>query len=123
MVVVSSVTLNRTFAHLNDDRSLAVKANAASREREAVIDVVFGSSVTYVTDGLTVDFSKVRRFKTVYVCEIAHKTLGRNVTYVPGTGNDSATGKLKVFDDGGSELANDSTETEGQSFRVIIRGI
>ena len=118
-------TLNTTFSHLNDDRSLSVKANSQSRERMAVVDIAIGSAVgdKYATNGIVVDFSVVRKFSKVYSCDIVHSTLGRVCTYIPATANAAATGKIKIWDTDGNELANESVLTQNKTLRVIIRGI
>lgn len=117
-----TLSLNTTFSHLNDDRTLALKANSSSREREAVVDVTFGASEDYVTNGVALDFSKVGKFKQVYSCEIVHKSFGRQMSYIPATGNDAATGKLKIWHTDGNELSNGNTGTRNMTLRCIIRG-
>ena len=121
--MAATITLNSTFAHLNDDRTSSVKQNSASRERSVVCDILVGEFDTYVTNGIILDFSKIRRFSQVYVCEVAHKSYGLAVQFVPAVENDAATGKLKFFDDTGVELTNGSAVIQGVTLRVIIRGI
>lgn len=117
-------TLNTTFQHLNDDRSLKSRANTSSRERTAIVDIAFGASDDYVNPGgVTVDFSKVRGFTKVYACDIIQSDIGRVMTYVPASGNAAATGKIKIFHTDGTELSNGNTLTRSKSIRVQIRGI
>jgi len=121
MAIVAA--LNSTFKHLVDDRTLKVKQNAASREREAIVDITCGAGDNYVTNGIVVNFAVVRGFTKVYSCEIAHQTIGRVCTFVPATANAAATGKIKIFHTDGTELSNGNTLTQSKTFRVIIRGI
>lgn len=131
MAIVASLV--SSFETLNDDRSLALKPNAASREREAIVDVTFGGSDNYATNGVTVDFSVIRKFTQVYAVEVLHTTKGVIASYVPASGNDAATGKIKMFGvdpaaAGGAivdlpELPNASTVTNSLVLRCRIRGI
>lgn len=116
-----TVALNTTFKTLNDG-NLNIKANAGSREREAVVDITYGAADDYVTDGNTINFSTVRNFKKVYSCEIVHKSFGRVMTFVPAADNDAATGKIKIFHTDGTELSNGNTGTRNMTLRCIIRG-
>jgi len=131
MAVVASLV--SSFESLNDDRSLALKPNAASREREAVVDVTFGGSDNYTTNGVTVDFSVIRKFTRVYAVDILHVTKGIICSFVPATADAAATGKIKMFGvdpaaSGGAitnlpELPNASTATNSLVIRCRIRGI
>lgn len=121
---MATITLNTSFNRFNGDRSLAVKPNSTSREREAVVNVAFGASEDYATNGITLDFSKIGgRFTQVYSCEVVHKDLGLNMSYVPATGNAAATGKLKIWGTDGNELSNGNTGTRNKNLVCIIRGI
>lgn len=118
------ITLDSTFNHLNGDRTLSVKQNSTSVEKEAICNIAIGNAAgdKYVTNGITLDFSKVRKFKKVYVCDVIHQDIGRVMTFVPAADNDSATGKLKIWDTDGNELSNDNTLTQNKNLRVLIRG-
>lgn len=94
--LTTSVALNTTFSHLNDDRSLAVKPNAASREREAVCDITFDDG-DYAAGGPIVNFSTIRGFTKVYTCEVLHASVGALFYFTPGAGDDAALGKLKCY--------------------------
>ena len=118
-----TAVLNTTFSHLVDDRTLLVKQNSASREREAVVDITCGAGDNYATNGITVDFSVIRGFSQVYSCEIIQSTIGRVCSYVPATANAAATGKIKIWHTDGNELSNGNALTNSKTFRVIIRGI
>lgn len=123
-----------SFSTLNDDRSLAMKPNAASREREAVVDVTFASGDNYVTGGVTVDFSKIRKFTRVYAVDVLHTTKGVLCSYIPSATEGASDGKIKIFGNqdpavtGGAiiafpELPNASTITNSLVLRTRIRGI
>ena len=116
-----TIALNTTFNHLTGG-SVARKQNASSRENEAVVDITFGAADDYVTNGVTLDFSVIRKFKQVYACEIVAKSFGRVMSFVPASGNDSATGKLKIWHTDGTELSNGNTGTRNMTLTVIIRG-
>lgn len=130
--LTTSVALVTDFEHLNDDRTLSVKPNAASREREAIVDVTFDDG-DYEAGGVIVDFSKIRKFTKVYYCQVVQGDVGAHITYIPGAGNGAALGKLKVFgvDFDGSptgidlftELAAGSTVLDSKVLRVHIRGV
>lgn len=116
-----TIALNDTFKHLTGG-SLARKQNASSRENEAVCDITFGAADDYVSDGKTLDFSVIRKFKQIYSCEVVHRSFGRQMSFVPASGNDSATGKLKIWHTDGTELSNGNTGTRSMTLTVIIRG-
>lgn len=116
-----TITLNSRFKTLNDG-NLAIKANAGSREREAVVDITYSADQNYVTNGNTLDFSAIRKFIKVYSCEIIEKSFGRVMTFVPAAEDASATGKLKIFHTDGTELSNGNTGTQSMTLKAIIRG-
>lgn len=129
-----TVSLVSSFETLNDDRSLALKPNAASREREAVVDITFGAGENYVTDGVTVDFSVIRKFTQVHTVDIPHVSKGVLCSFVPADNTSASTGKIKIYgnvdpaDAGGSivelpEFPNGSTVTNSLVLRARIRGI
>ena len=118
-----TIAINSTFTHLNQDRTLSVKQNCASREREAIVDITFSNSDTYTTNGFTLDFSKIRNFKEVYFLDPVHNSYGLPVQFIPSAGNVSSTGKLKFFDDTGAELGSGSSAIQNVVIRAVIRGI
>lgn len=132
VALTTSVALVTTWAHLNDDRTLAVKPNSSSREREAIVDVTFDDG-TYAAGGPIVDFSTIRGFTKVYSCEILHCTKGVLLQFTPGSGDGAALGKLKAYGvnfDGSptgikllTELATGATLLDTGVARVRIRGV
>lgn len=130
--LTTSVALVSTWKHLNDDRTLAVKPNSASREREAVVDVTFDDG-TYAAGGPIVDLSVIRGFTKVYSCEILHVNAGVVLQFTPGSADAAALGKLKAYGvdfDGTpsgikllTELATGATLLDSKVARVRIRGV
>lgn len=116
-----TVAMNSAYAHLNGSRAHNVKDGGVSRERSMIVDITFSAGQNYVTGGNTIDFSKVG-FKTVYYCEVMQKSYVPEVSYVVASGNNAATGLLKVWDVNGSQLSNGSTATQSMTLTVLIRG-
>lgn len=117
-----TVAVNSTWAHISDDRSMRIKQNTSSLEKEAVVDITFASTDTYTTGGLTIDFSVIRNFKTVYFCDIIYNGYVLPIQYVASATNDAKTGKLKAFDSTGAELGAGSAVLESVKLTVVIRG-
>ena len=122
-MTVTTVVKNSTFAHLNDDRTFRIKQQTSSIEREMVVDITIGSTVTYTTGGITIDFTQAGMKTFVYYCDIVHNGYVLPVVYVPSATNDATAGKLKFYDSSGVELTNGSTAMQSAAIRVIIRGI
>lgn len=121
-MTATTVVINSTFAHLNDDRSMRIKQQTSSVEKEAVVTVTIGSTVTYTTGGIVIDFSQIRNWKTVYYCDIIMNSYVLPVVYIPSTNNVSSTGKFKFYDNTGTELAPGSTAAESTVITCLIRG-
>lgn len=115
-------TLNTTFGTLNGKQNLFVKQNTPSRERSAVVNIAIGASDNYATGGITVDFSKVSKFKKVYFCDIIHQDIGVVCSFVPAALNDAATGKIKMWTALNTEVTNGNTGINSKSLTVVIRG-
>ena len=122
-MTATTVVKNATFAHLNDDRTSRIKQQTSSIEREIVADITIGSTVTYTTGGITIDFTQVGMKTFVYYCDIIHNGYILPVKFVPATGNAAATGKLMFYDNTGVELGAGSVAAESAAIRVIIRGV
>jgi hypothetical protein len=128
-----TVTLDPTFLHLNGDTSLSTKVGGVGRERTAIVNVAITATTTYATGGITVDFSKVRGFKQVYVCEILQGHGGFHPEFIPAASNAAATGKIKFYGIneaavGGTitaldELAAADATIQGITLRCRIIGI
>jgi len=121
MASIQSVTLNPTFARLNDDRNFKLKENSSSREREAMVDIKLMAGGN-LRDGATVDFSKIYGFKRVYACvAVAHKggtledSLTAHIHYEPSDTFDASTGKIR-------QIGGTPSQLDGMTITVLIRG-
>ena len=121
-MTATAIAINSTFRHLTQDRSLRIKQNATSLEREAVVDITTQSTV-YTTNGITLNFSKIMGFTQVYLVDVVHNGYVLPVKFVPASKNDAATGKMIAYDSSGVELGAGSTAFESKAPRCIIRGI
>ena len=120
---IPTIVINPTFRHLrSNDLFKASVGQVPNRERTAVLDITFGSAMTYTTGGIVLNFSKIQRFKTVYLCTEVHSTSSLYTEFKPDTNNNSKYGKLKFYDTNGSELANGSSKIAGVVIRAKIRG-
>lgn len=117
-----TVAVNTTWAHISDDRSMRIKQNSSSLEKEAVVDITFASTDTYTTGGLLVDLTVIRNFKTVYFCDIVFNGYVLPINFVAGANNSAALGKFKAFDNTGVELGAGSAALESIKLTVVIRG-
>lgn len=117
-----SVTVNTTWAHISDDRSMRIKQNSSSLEKEAVADITFASTDTYTTGGIVVDLTAIRNLKVVYFAEVVYNEYVLKIDFVPGTGNAASLGKFKAYDSSGVELINGSTALESKKITVVLRG-
>jgi len=122
MATIKSVTLNPTFARLNDDRNFKLKENSSSREREAMVDIKLTNDGPTLKNGATVDFSKIYGFKRVYACvAVAYKggTLNSSLTahihYEPSNTFDASTGKIR-------QVGGTPNQLYGMTITVLIRG-
>jgi hypothetical protein len=91
-----------TIAQNSDHKSLtgktlSVQAELTSKLKSCVVDVTYGASDTYATNGNTVDLSLGGRIKTVIGAEILHSNKGLLLQYAPATAGAAATGKIKAY--------------------------
>ena len=91
-----------TIAQNTDHKSLAgktmsVQSELTSKMRTAIVDITYGASDNYATNGNTVDLSMGGRIGTVIACEVLHSNKGLLLQYAPATGGAAATGKLKAY--------------------------
>ena len=119
-----TVVLNSTFQRLTSrDLWRAGVSSVSDKERYAVVDVTFPSNIVYTTGGVVVDFSQIQRFKTVYLCKAFQNSYANVITFVPDANNASNNGKLKFFNNTGTELVNGSTAIQSVTCRCWIRGL
>ena len=106
-----------TIAQNSDHKSLtgktlAVQAELTSKLKSCIVDVTYGSSDTYATNGNTVDLSLGGRIKTVIGAEILHSNKGLLLQYVPATAGAAATGKVKAFGQSAQGSSSDTVAFE-----------
>jgi hypothetical protein len=123
-----------TIAQNSDHKSLtgktlSVQAELTSKLKSCVVDVTYGASDTYTTNGNTVDLSLGGRIKTVIGAQILHSNAGLLLQYVPAAAGAAATGKIKAY---GQEPTSatatvvalaelDSSDTAVNSLTIRIR--
>lgn len=78
-------------------KTLAVQAELTSKLKTVIVDVTYGGSEVYVTNGNTVDLSLGGRISTVIGAEILHSNKGLLLQYAPATAGAAATGKVKAY--------------------------
>lgn len=113
-------------------KTLSVQSVLTSRIRTSIVDITYGASDNYATDGNTVDLSMGGRISTVMAVEIFHVSTGLLLQYVPATAGAAATGKIKAYGHTPTsstgtvialeELDNADTAVNSMTIRVRITG-
>ena len=113
-------------------KTLTVQSQLTSRLRTAIVDVTYGGSDNYATNGNTVDLSMGGRISTVIGAEVLHTSAGLLLQYVPAAAGASATGKIKAYGHTPTsststvvafeELDNADTAVNSMTIRVRITG-
>ena len=113
-------------------KTLTVQSQLTSRLRTAIVDVTYGGSDNYATNGNTVDLSMGGRISTVIGAEVLHTSAGLLLQYVPATAGAAATGKFKAYGHTPTsstgtvvaleELDNADTAVNSMTIRVRITG-
>lgn len=131
------MTMAITVAQNSDHKSLtgktlSVQSVLTSRIRTSIVDITYGASDNYATDGNTVDLSMGGRISTVMAVEIFHVSTGLLLQYVPAAAGASATGKIKAYGHTPTsatstvialeELDNADTAVNSMTIRVRITG-
>jgi hypothetical protein len=131
------MTMAITVAQNSDHKSLtgktlSVQSVLTSRIRTSIVDITYGASDNYATDGNTVDLSMGGRISTVMAVEIFHVSTGLLLQYVPATAGAAATGKIKAYGHTPTsstgtvialeELDNADTAVNSMTIRVRITG-
>lgn len=95
-----AIALNSRFNFLNAN-SLRAKADFRTRERRAIIDIVFSSNETYIVGGVTIDLSAIRSFIEVYAGKVLVQPLiatgSTNFEFRIEPGASAAVTKLSVI--------------------------
>ena len=131
------MTMAITVAQNSDHKSLtgktlSVQSVLTSRIRTSIVDITYGASDNYATNGNTVDLSMGGRISTVMAVEIFHVSTGLLLQYVPATAGAAATGKIKAYGHTPTsstgtvialeELDNADTAVNSMTIRVRITG-
>ena len=113
---------------LNTRNLRSKSGGASSRQREAIVRITGSHTTTTSNPEIPVDFSSIRGFKRVAVCEVIHAnlTIGSNtrayyVVYEPTVG--TASGKLVLYD-GFDSTGHLTKETDDKIFTgtdILVR--
>jgi hypothetical protein len=113
-------------------KTLAVQAELTSKLKSVIVDVTYGGSDNYATNGNTVDLSLGGRISTVIGCEILHSNAGLLLQYAPAAAGAAATGKIKAYGHTPTsatstviafeELDNADTAVNSLTIRVRVTG-
>ena len=126
-----------TVAQNSDHKSLtgkplAVKAQLTSKLKSVIVDVTYGASDTYLTNGNTVDLSLGGRIRTVIGAQVIHANKGLLLQYAPAAAGAAATGKFKAYGHTPTsstatvvaleELDNADTAVNSMTIRICVTG-
>jgi len=78
-------------------KTLSIQAELTSKLKSTIVDVTYGASDGYATNGNVVDLSLGSRISTVIGAQILHCNKGLLLQYVPAAAGAAATGKIKCF--------------------------
>ena len=79
-----AITVAQNQDHKNlTGKTLTVQSQLTSKLRTAIVDVTFGGSDNYATNGNTVDLSMGGRISTVIGAEVLHCNKGLLLQYAP----------------------------------------
>lgn len=131
MTMAITVAQNQDHKSLTG-KTLSVQSVLTSRIRTSIVDITYGGSDNYATNGNTVDLSMGGRISTVMAVEIFHVSTGLLLQYVPATAGAAATGKIKAYGHTPTsstgtvialeELDNADTAVNSMTIRVRITG-
>jgi len=113
-------------------KTLAVQAELTSKLKSVVVDITYGGSDNYASNGNTVDLSMGGRISTVIGAEILHCNKGLLLQYAPAAAGAAATGKIKAYGHTPTsstatvvafeELDNADTAVNSMTIRVRVTG-
>ena len=113
-------------------KTLSIQAELTSKLKSTIVDVTYGGSDNYATNGNVVDLSLGSRISTVIGAQILHCNKGLLLQYVPAAAGAAATGKIKCFGHTPTsatatvvaleELDNADTAVNGMTIRIRIIG-
>jgi hypothetical protein len=128
-----AITVAQNQDHKNlTGKTLTVQSQLTSKLRTAIVDVTYGGSDNYATNGNTVDLSMGGRISTVIGAEVLHCNKGLLLQYAPAAGGAAATGKFKAYGHTPTsststvvaleELDNADTAVNSMTIRVRVTG-
>lgn len=124
--ILPTVAIDPTFAHLNGRTIFRGSVTRSTiKEKLAICTVTFPSNVTYKTGGMLVDFTSIgaiQRFSTVYLVSIQNKTNAFYTNFVADTNNSPKLGKIKFYDNTGTEIANGALSIQNIVLQCVVRG-
>jgi len=113
-------------------KTLSIQAELTSKLKSTIVDVTYGGSDNYATNGNVVDLSLGSRISTVIGAQILHCNKGLLLQYVPAAAGAAATGKIKCFGHTPTsatatvvaleELDNADTAVNSMTIRIRIIG-
>jgi hypothetical protein len=113
-------------------KTLSIQAELTSKLKSTIVDVTYGASDNYATNGNVVDLSLGSRINTVIGAQIVHCNKGLLLQYVPAAAGAAATGKIKCFGHTPTsstatvvaleELDNADTAVNSMTIRIRIIG-
>tara|TARA_R110002051_G_scaffold296175_1_gene362185 strand:- start:1838 stop:2230 length:393 start_codon:yes stop_codon:yes gene_type:complete len=126
-----------TIAQNSDHKSLtgktlSVQSTLTSKLKSTIVDVTYGASDNYATNGNTVDLSLGGRIRTVIGATILHSNKGLLLQYAPAAAGAAATGKIKAYGHTPTsatatvialeELDNADTAVNSMTIRIVVTG-
>ena len=113
-------------------KTLSIQAELTSKLKSTIVDVTYGGSDNYATNGNVVDLSLGSRISTVIGAQILHCNKGLLLQYAPAAAGAAATGKIKCFGQTPTsatatvvaleELDNADTAVNSMTIRIRIIG-
>ena len=113
-------------------KTLSIQAELTSKLKSTIVDVTYGASDGYATNGNVVDLSLGSRISTVIGAQILHCNKGLLLQYAPAAAGAAATGKIKCFGHTPTsatatvvaleELDNADTAVNSMTIRIRIIG-
>ena len=113
-------------------KTLSIQAELTSKLKSTIVDVTYGGSDNYATNGNVVDLSLGSRISTVIGAQILHCNKGLLLQYAPAAAGAAATGKIKCFGQKPTdatttvialeELDNADTAVNSMTIRIRIIG-
>jgi hypothetical protein len=113
-------------------KTLAVQSELTSKLKSTIVDVTYGGSDNYATNGNTVDLSLGGRIDVVIGAEVLHSNKGLLLQYAPAAAGAAATGKFKAYGHTPTsatatvvafeELDNADTAVNSMTIRIRVTG-